>query len=349
MLPTALPSYFLPVWSIVVLHKLPWNGKVEQQVKGATVTSTELAGNTITISAGAGEVNIVTTPFSGTTGNSIFAPGPGADAVSMTLSFAFPVNIVSVYHADPTGFGETLTFTPTGGSNSVVMSSHSANSGNTAILNWTNVSSFTITGAASAGQYAIDEIIVETAPLPVQLTTFEANVLGNSVSLNWQTEVELNNEMFLVEQSLDGRTFNEIGQVAGKGTTIEPQSYRFEVENPRNGIAYYRLKQIDFDGQFEYSPIISVQFKGNNTEIGDFYPNPSPLGFVNLMINAQDDQEIEISVIDLTGKLVMNQVHSISNGDSRMDLDFSSLDPGMYMIRIGNDSNATYRKLIIQQ
>ncbi len=129
---------------------------------GATVTSTELAGNTITISSSGSTVNITSANYSGVTGNSIFTDG-GSVATSMIVSFASPVDITSIYHADPIGFGETLTFTPTGGSNSVVMSSHSPNSGATAMLGWTNVTSFTITGAASSGQYAIDEIILQNS------------------------------------------------------------------------------------------------------------------------------------------------------------------------------------------
>ena len=132
---------------------------------GATVTSTELAGNTITFTAGAGGVDIIAAGgFNGTTGNTIFASGPSGDAVSLTVSFASPVNITSVYHADPLGLAETLTFTPTGGSNSVVMSSHLDNGGKTAVLNWTGVTSFTITGATSTGEYFIDEIIALNTP-----------------------------------------------------------------------------------------------------------------------------------------------------------------------------------------
>jgi hypothetical protein len=146
---------------------------------GATVTSTELTGNTITFTAGAGEVNInAAGGYAGTTGNTIFAPGPNDDAISLTVTFDSPVNIVSVYHADPFGFAETLTFTPVGGSNSPVMDSHIGNGGSTAILNWSDVTSFVITGATSTGQYFIDEIVI-AATLGLEDFNF-----GKSISIS---------------------------------------------------------------------------------------------------------------------------------------------------------------------
>lgn len=167
--------------------------------------------------------------------------------------------------------------------------------------------------------------------------------------LYWKTASELNNEKFEIEESRDGREFQTIGEVEGNRTTSDQQEYSFEVENPRNGISYYRLKQIDFDGQFEYSEVISVNFKEENEDVGEFYPNPSKSGMVNLNYFTQNDDEITVSVFDMTGKLVVNQIQSIARGGNNLSFDFSELNTGIYIVKIGGEINPTHRKLIIER
>lgn len=190
-----------------------------------------------------------------------------------------------------------------------------------------------------------------TSVLPVELLKFDANYQKNSskVNLEWQTASELQNEKFEIEESQDGREFQKIGEVEGRGTTHELQDYTFEVKKPRYGISYYRLKQIDFDGQFEYSKVLSVNFKGENEEVGEFYPNPSKSGMVYLDYVSKTDEEIIVSVFDITGKLVINQIQQISSGDNNLRFDFSDLNMGIYMVKIGDERNPTHRKLIIER
>jgi len=185
--------------------------------------------------------------------------------------------------------------------------------------------------------------------LPVELTTFKEIVSKIGVQLSWQTASELNNEKFEIEESQDGRELKKIGEVTGNGTTLEQQEYLFEVKNPRYGISYYRLKQIDFDGQFEYSKVISVDFKGENGDVGEFYPNPSKSAWVNLDYFAQNDDEITVSVFDMTGKLVVNQFQQISSGNNNLSFDFSDLNTGIYIVKIGDERNPIHRKLIIER
>lgn len=187
------------------------------------------------------------------------------------------------------------------------------------------------------------------ASLPVELVDFKANVLQNAVQLKWSTASETNNEGFEIEESRDGLIFQKIGEVQGNGTTFEQQEYSFEVKNPQNGISYYRLKQIDFDGQFEYSKVNSVNFRGENREVGKFYPNPSKSGLVNLDYFAQNDDEITVSVYDMTGKLVVNQIQSLSRGNNNLSFNFSELNTGIYIVKIGDERNPTHRKLIIER
>ena len=111
------------------------------------------------------------------------------------------------------------------------------------------------------------------ANLPVTLSSFNVQSLGTAVKLTWQTASELNNAKFIIETSNEGELFSGIGEVQGAGTTLEKQSYQFTHHTPSAGINYYRLKQVDFDGTFEYSKIVAINAVGNNDIVA--YPNPA--------------------------------------------------------------------------
>ncbi len=99
------------------------------------------------------------------------------------------------------------------------------------------------------------------APLPITLTTFTATPRGKEALLQWATEVELNNDYMAIEHSPDGRRYTEIGRVLGAGTTQEPQDYSFVHEAPAPGLNYYRLRQVDFDGQHAYHGPVSLRME----------------------------------------------------------------------------------------
>ena len=209
---------------------------------------------------------------------------------------------------------------------------------------------FTANANGGGEEFVVDNFrLNEGVNVPVELTSFTATLSDKNIQLEWQTASEVNNEKFEVETSQNGREFKKIGEVEGKGTTVEQQDYLFEINNPKNGISYYRLKQIDFDGQFEYSKVISVNFKGENGEIGEFYPNPSKSGLVNLDYSSKTDEEITVSVFDITGKLVVMEIQEISNGNNNLSFNFSDLNTGIYIVKIGDKRNQNHQKLIIQR
>ena len=107
-----------------------------------------------------------------------------------------------------------------------------------------------------------------TSVLPVELTRFTARQDGPAVLLEWQTASERNNEGFSLERSVDARTWQPIGFVAGQGTFLQPQSYRHTDEYPLRGRNYYRLRQVDFAGQSLYLPIVPVDVKRAGCNIG---------------------------------------------------------------------------------
>lgn len=101
------------------------------------------------------------------------------------------------------------------------------------------------------------DVYISAGVLPVELSFFRGEVVNNSTVLKWQTESEINNSHFEVEKSTDGLEFEKIGFVQGNGTTLETHDYIFIDYNTET--AYYRLKQVDFDGGFEYSDVVFVE------------------------------------------------------------------------------------------
>ncbi|MEM7573189.1 MAG: PQQ-dependent sugar dehydrogenase [Bacteroidota bacterium] len=114
------------------------------------------------------------------------------------------------------------------------------------------------------------EIIRQATALPVEWLQFEAFASRNQVQLNWQTATESSNWGFFVERSWDGQNFEDIGFVPGQN--LANANYTFFDDSPINGRNYYRLRQLDFDGQVDYSPIREVYFRGQLTV--EVFPNP---------------------------------------------------------------------------
>jgi hypothetical protein len=177
--------------------------------------------------------------------------------------------------------------------------------------------------------------------VPVELASFSASVIQGRIMLEWTTASELNNNGFEIERSVDGNTFATIGFVEGEGTTTEPNFYSFEDLSPftENFTIYYRLKQVDFDGNFSYSKTISVEF----SMPGDFtlkqnYPNPfNPSTIVEY--NIQEAGLVSLKVYDVLGKEVATLVNEEKAvGNHNVTFDAGNLPSGVYFytIRAGN-------------
>ena len=119
-------------------------------------------------------------------------------------------------------------------------------------------------------------IFIYTGVLPVELTSFKAFYKRPDVELTWSTATELNNHGFEIERSLDKTSWATIGFREGKGTTSEPQDYTYsdDISEISSSKFYYRLKQVDFNGSFEYSKIIEVEIAPTNFSLQQNYPNP---------------------------------------------------------------------------
>jgi len=137
--------------------------------------------------------------------------------------------------------------------------------------------------------------------LPVELVSFQAEKKGSESMLSWKTASEINNSHFEIERSDDGRSFEFIGEIDGRGTTTSLEAYEFVDATPLKGVNYYRLKQVDYNGDYEYTDIRTVEFaiSANDSRV-TLYPNPVT-DFVR--VNTQETNLV-LEAFDLNGKLV---------------------------------------------
>jgi len=186
-------------------------------------------------------------------------------------------------------------------------------------------------------------------PLPVELLSFTAKKRSKGVLLEWETATETNNAFFQVERSLNGKAFDAISKVEGVGNSDITQSYQWLDENPRSGINYYRLKQVDFDGAFEYHPIVSVDMGPIKEASLQLFPNPS-IDKVNILLPSTVEGEADILLYNAVGQLVKTTSIDLVQGNNNTELDIRKLPKGRYTMLVHyGGQRLTQAPLIIQQ
>ncbi len=191
------------------------------------------------------------------------------------------------------------------------------------------------------------------APLPIELTHFAASLQVQDVQLRWQTASEQNNAGFDIQRSEDGTSFRSLAWVEGKGTTADLQEYIYDDKNLRESKTYYyRLRQVDYDGQFDFSPVVTVTVGGKGAVAGEFYPNPTEGGAVHLDFTAKEDSEWNVSVFDAVGNLTSFEKLpniNIAEGSTTLSFDFTGLSSGVYFVKMDNGAERIYRKLVVER
>jgi hypothetical protein len=179
--------------------------------------------------------------------------------------------------------------------------------------------------------------------IPVELTSFTASVTGNDVELLWETASEINNSGFSIERKSAGSEYTEVGFVPGFGTTSEPKSYSFEDNNLRTGNYTYRLKQIDFDGTFEYSNEVEVDvIAPAQFSLDQNYPNPFNPS-TKIAFSLATDSKVSLKVFDVLGQEVASLINQdLAAGVHNYDFNASGFNSGVYFYRIeANGTNGT--------
>lgn len=175
------------------------------------------------------------------------------------------------------------------------------------------------------------------APLPVKLTSFTAEQANQNVVLNWVTAVEINNNGFEVEKSFDGKNFEKIAFVKGNGTSSHINKYQFVDAIAGKQIStYYRLKQVDFDGEFSYSDVVKIS---NENQL-DVVVGPNPFSNEIKVTSTQNIHAIE--VIDVTGKVCFSSNPNSSTYSFKLD----NVNNGVYFIRVNNGEQTISKRII---
>jgi len=185
-------------------------------------------------------------------------------------------------------------------------------------------------------------VVDYTETLPIELLFFKGECNNGSVSLNWSTISETNNDYFTIEKSDDGINFEIITIINGAGNSNTQQDYFVIDENPYKGINYYRLKQTDYDGKYEYSDIIAISNIDNLTNglTRWFYPNPASENLNIIWEGKQQNMELEI--YDITGRIVLNQ--QIENNAS---ISINHINKGLYFVKLSDNIKTIYTEKIV--
>lgn len=199
-----------------------------------------------------------------------------------------------------------------------------------------------------AGNNGIGAYLATGLTLPVELTSFTAEISGIEIILKWQTATETNNQGFEIQRKASVGDFAAIGFVEGQGTTTEQQNYSFIDKSLSEGKYSYRLKQIDFDGSFEYSKTIEVEIHiPLKFSISQNYPNPfNPSTKISWQSPVGGWQTLKI--YDVLGKEVATLVDGEkSPGSYEVEFNAQDLPSGIYFYQLKTGSFAETKKMIL--
>ena len=208
-----------------------------------------------------------------------------------------------------------------------------------------------IVGAASAGIVTFSNVNLQDGdrftlgngdlsnPLPITLLYFNGEETVGAVALKWATASEIDNDFFTVERSVDGQNWSIIETLPGAGTSSQLLTYSTNDHNPPSGLVYYRLKQTDFDGKYEYSETIVISVNGVGTQLY-VTPNPSTGLYQVRLPGVKPD---EIRFFDSQGRRVDGQ-YTYLNG--LLKLDIVQLPTGIYFVQVPTEQSAEVFRLI---
>ncbi|MDP4115732.1 MAG: T9SS type A sorting domain-containing protein, partial [Bacteroidota bacterium] len=194
-------------------------------------------------------------------------------------------------------------------------------------------------------------IVTLSSNVPVELTSFTSSVSNNVVKLNWATATETNNKGFSIERKFSDGDWKTLGFVKGNGTTTELCKYSF-TDKVDFGKYSYRLRQVDFDGSFEYSKIINVEaFAPKVFSLEQNYPNPFNPSTV-IKFNLATESQVIVKIFNIIGQEVKTLVNNrYSAGQHSVSFNAANLNSGVYFYKMeakGNDgSNFSATKKMI--
>jgi hypothetical protein len=172
--------------------------------------------------------------------------------------------------------------------------------------------------------------------LPIELTSFTAKQLNTKNQLEWTTATESSNNYFTVERSLDGTNFTLIGTVKGADNSTTTLDYNAFDEEPAVGINYYRLKQTDYNGDYKYSAVVSVNYLSKGASFSNLHPNPANEN-VNFDLYSPVNTKGSLQIMDITGRIISDEPQNILVGNQTISTTLNSVSNGIYYLKISID------------
>lgn len=217
-----------------------------------------------------------------------------------------------------------------------------------------------LTSSASRTGAEFDQIYFDTdasSPLPVELLNFNTKIIDDKVLLTWETATEINNYGFEIQKSEFGNQYSEfktIGFVNGHGNSNSNKYYNFIDDKPLPNDNFYRLKQIDFDGKYEYSKTVGISFMKSQTNFSleQNYPNPfNPITKISFHIpNVADayNASATLSVYNILGEIVKSLVNqNLTAGNYAIEFDGSNLSSGVYYYTLKTGNFIQTKKMLL--
>lgn len=203
-------------------------------------------------------------------------------------------------------------------------------------------------GAFTCGMI-LDNLIVAASALPVELTDFSGEIKNNTVQLVWNTATEKNNYYFELERSENGVDFKKIVQLNSKAKNGNSSSFLvYEAADPEpfSGTAYYRLKQVDFDGTFTFSDVITVEYEKQQAEF-TIYPNPGTAPFKINLPALKKNQSISLTIYNKLGVIEHSEEIEADSSETLEINPWRELAPGYYNFCISVQGIKSYKKVLI--
>jgi Secretion system C-terminal sorting domain len=194
------------------------------------------------------------------------------------------------------------------------------------------------------------------ATVPVELISLSASVCGKSVIINWTTATEKNNMGFEIQRSSDKSSFVKIGYVNGSGTTTELKRYSFADNNVLTAKNYYRLKQMDYDGSYKYSPVVEAEIGAiSSYSLDQNYPNPfNPT--TQIKYSLLSNSNVKITIFNALGESIKELANEVQqSGVHIMNFNAAGLSSGVYFYSIqansvdGSQSFRATKKMILMK
>jgi uncharacterized repeat protein (TIGR01451 family) len=252
--------------------------------------------------------------------------------VGATGTIAFEGGVISA--------GNTSYYIPAGGS--IIVKYAATTSSSSA----SNLITFATDYVGTTQVGSAQNTVSVSGTLPVALLSFKAERVNKVIKLEWITSSEMNSILFELERSNDNQPFVTIGKVAASGISSVNISYSFIDSFPGSGSNNYRIKMIDQDQQFKYSPVVSVTSGYNKFKIERVFPSPF-IEYTRVNISLDKEQSIHLELYDISGKVILVKNLICRKGANTILLDhLASLHTGAYLLKISTSEGDAQQNIV---